>query len=143
MNHPEEACSVSHIYHRLKSEHLASLQYEKNGAAPRPGVQRVSSGTMQGLLLKRVDPIYPAVAKAARVQGAVILRGIISRAGTMEDLTVISGPALLQAAAVDAVKQWIYKAYLINGQPTEVDTTITVNFTFGDGPQAPSAPPPQ
>jgi protein TonB len=101
-------------------------------AAPKPtGPQRVSSGTMAGMLIVRPDPVYPPIAKAAHVQGAVILHAMISKTGTIEDLKVVSGPQMLSGAAVDAVKRWKYKPYLLNGEPTEVDTTITVNFTFG------------
>jgi periplasmic protein TonB len=103
-------------------------------AAPKPtGPTRVSSGTMAGSLISRPDPIYPPIAKAAHVQGAVILHALISKQGTIENLTVVSGPPMLQSSAVDAVKRWKYKPYLLNGEPTEVDTTITVNFTFGGG----------
>jgi protein TonB len=103
-------------------------------AAPKPtGPLHVSSGTMAGALISRPDPVYPPIAKAAHVQGAVILHAVISKQGTIENLTVVSGPQMLQGAAVDAVKRWKYKPYQLNGEPTEVDTTITVNFTFGGG----------
>jgi len=92
---------------------------------------RVSSGTMQGSLISRPDPVYPPIAKAAHVQGAVILHATISKQGTIEGLNAISGPPMLQGAAMDAVRTWKYKPYLLNGEPTEVETTITVNFTFG------------
>jgi protein TonB len=101
-------------------------------APPKPtGPQKVSSGTIAGLLLAHRDPIYPPIAKAAHVQGAVILHATISKTGTIEDLKAISGPPMLQGAAMDAVRTWHYKPYLLNGDPTEVETTITVNFTFG------------
>ena len=105
-------------------------------AAPPPkpaGPQRVSSGTMAGQLISRPDPIYPPIAKAAHVSGAVVLRAIISKTGTIENLQVVSGPEMLRASAIDAVKRWKYKPYLLNNEPTEVDTTVTVNFTFGGG----------
>jgi len=101
------------------------------------GPIRVSSGTMAKSLIFKPDPIYPADAKAAHVQGAVVLHALISKAGTIENLTVVSGPPMLQGSAMDAVKQWKYKPYLLNGQPTEIDTTITVNYTFGDDGAAP------
>jgi protein TonB len=100
---------------------------------PKPaGPMRVSSGTMAGQLISRPDPVYPPIAKAAHVQGAVILHAVISKTGTIEDLKVVSGPPMLTASAIDAVKRWKYKPYLLNNEPTEVDTTITVNFTFGN-----------
>ena len=87
---------------------------------------------MAGSLISRPDPVYPPIAKAAHVQGAVILHAVISKQGTIENLTAVSGPQMLQGAAMDAVRRWKYKPYLLNGDPTEVDTTITVNFTFGN-----------
>jgi protein TonB len=101
---------------------------------PKPtGPVRVSSGTVAGMILSRPDPVYPPIAKAAHVQGAVILHAIISKQGTIENLQVVSGPPMLTGSAMDAVRRWRYKPYLLNGEPTEVDTTITVNFTFGGG----------
>jgi protein TonB len=115
------------------------------------GAIQVSSGTMAGSLISRPDPVYPPVAKAAHIQGAVILHAIITKTGDVEDLQAVSGPPMLQGAAMDAVRRWKYKPYLLNGEPTMVDTTITVNFTFGsDTPgsnqtpaAAPGANPPQ
>jgi TonB family protein len=99
-------------------------------AAP-GGPVRVSAGTVAGMSLLKVDPVYPAEAKAKHVQGAVILHAIISKTGTVETLTVISGPEELRKSAMDAVSKWTYKTYLLNGQPVEVETSITVNYTFG------------
>jgi protein TonB len=91
----------------------------------------VSSGVVQGLAISQPQPVYPAIAKAAHVQGAVVLHAIISKQGTIKNLEPISGPAMLIPAARDAVSQWRYKPYMLNGEPTEVETTVTVNFTFG------------
>jgi TonB family protein len=108
---------------------------QADGPAPPTGPVRISSGTAVGNLMENPNPVYPPMAKAAHVQGAVVLQAIISKTGTVERLNVVSGPPMLTAAAIDAVKQWKYRPYLLNGEPTEVDTTITVNFTFGgDGP---------
>jgi len=63
----------------------------------------------------------------------VVLQAVISKTGTIEKLTVVSGPQMLQSAALQAVQNWRYKPYLLNGEPTEVDTQITVNFNFGGG----------
>jgi protein TonB len=102
--------------------------------APKPsGPVHVSSGVMQGTILQRPEPVYPPIAKAAHVQGTVILHAIISKQGTIEQLTVISGPPMLVNAAKDAVSRWRYKPYLLSGEPTEVETTVNVNFTFGGG----------
>ncbi len=81
-------------------------------------------------IVQRVQPQYPQIARMAGLQGAVRLRAIISKTGTIENLTVMGGPPMLIAAAVDAVKQWRYRPYLLNGEPIEVETEITVNFTL-------------
>jgi TonB family protein len=98
-----------------------------------PGVPvRISAGVMAGNLIYKADPVYPAIAKAAHVQGAVILHAIISKDGTVERLDVISGNGMLVNAARDAVSRWTYKPYLLNGEPTEVETSITTNFSLAD-----------
>ena len=91
---------------------------------------RISQGVTKGLLIHRVEPTYPPLARAARVQGEVILSAIISTTGAIENLQLVSGHPMLVPAALTAVKQWRYKPYLLNGQPTEVETTITVIFTL-------------
>ena len=88
----------------------------------------VSQGVSQGLLIKKVPPEYPAQARQMRVQGAVQLVATISRQGDIENLKVLSGDAILARAAVEAVKQWKYKPYLLDSQPVEIQTQITVNF---------------
>jgi periplasmic protein TonB len=85
---------------------------------------------MEGNLIHRVQPDYPSIAKLAHVQGKVVLRAIISKAGTIENVQVISGPALLVRAARDAVSQWRYRPYLLNNEPVEVETQVTVNFVL-------------
>jgi protein TonB len=101
--------------------------------APPKGPQRVSSGVMAGSKLSGANPVYPPIARAAHVSGAVVLHAIISKEGTIKNLSVISGPEMLRTAATEAVQNWRYKPYLLNGEPTEVDTQITVNFNFGGG----------
>jgi protein TonB len=91
----------------------------------------ISSGVAQGMLLQKTQPVYPPIAKAARVQGTVVLQAKISKTGSIEDLHVISGPAMLQQAALDAVKSWRYRPYLLNNEPVEVETTVNVIFTLG------------
>jgi protein TonB len=103
------------------------------GAQPdvRPAVQpkpHISSGVMEGMLIIKVLPVYPAPARAMRIAGRVELQATISRDGTIENLRVVDGPALLRAAAVNAVQQWRYRPYLLNGDPVEVETTINVDF---------------
>lgn len=96
-----------------------------------PARINISSGVAAGALLNKTTPTYPAIAKAAHVSGAVLLHAIISKSGTIESLQVVSGPEMLRASALDAVRQWRYRPYLLNNEPTEVETTITVNFSFG------------
>ena len=95
---------------------------------------RVSQGVIQGLRVRDVTPTYPPLARAARVQGSVVLAAIIGKDGAIQNLRVMSAasPLLIQSA-LDAVKQWRYRPYLLNGEPVEVDTTITVNFTLSGG----------
>jgi periplasmic protein TonB len=95
-----------------------------------PSTQHVSSGVMQGMLIDKVIPTYPAIARATRTAGAVVLQATISRTGTIENLRVESGPAMLRQAALDAVKQWRYRPYMLNGQPVEVETAVEVDFTL-------------
>ena len=101
-----------------------------NGPAvkPGPGPQRVVSNLTEGQLINRVEPMYPKPAALAGVQGAVKLHAIISRNGKIMSLSVISGPPLLVQAALDAVSQWRYRPYYLNGEAVEVETFITVNF---------------
>ena len=87
----------------------------------------------EGNLVYRVQPKYPPLAQAARIQGSVQMRAIISKTGTIENLTVLSGHAMLVTAAVEAVRQWRYRPYMLNGEPIEVETEITVNFLLGGG----------
>jgi protein TonB len=88
---------------------------------------------MEGNLIRRVQPEYPALARMARVQGTVVIHAIVSKDGTIGHLQVISGPPLLVQAAIDAVRQWRYRPYFLNGEPVEVDTQVTVNFTLSGG----------
>lgn len=97
-----------------------------------PTPVRRSQGVVQSNLIHTVQPIYPRLAIATRTQGTVILEAVITREGTIDSsrLRVLTGHTLLESAAVDAVRQWRYRPTLLNGQPVEVITTITVNFTL-------------
>jgi protein TonB len=95
------------------------------------GPVRLSSIIVAGLALYKPTPAYPAIAKAAGVEGTVVLQATISKNGTIEDLRVASGPAMLQQAALDTVKMWRYRPYLLNNLPVEVETTVNVVFTLG------------
>lgn len=91
---------------------------------------RISQGVTRGLLIHREEPPYPPLAKAARIQGEVLLSAIIDANGVIQNLQVLSGHPMLVPAAMAAVKTWRYKPYLLNGQPVEVETTINVSFVF-------------
>lgn len=92
------------------------------------GPVRVSKGVTDGMLLAPIRPVYPAIARTAGVQGTVVVEAVISETGTIESLRVVSGPVMLQGAAVEAIRAARYRPYRLNGQPTAVETTITVNF---------------
>jgi protein TonB len=104
-------------------------------AVPKVAVQRVrvSQGVTQGMVLHKVQPTYPPLARTARVQGSVLLAAVIGKDGTIQNLHVISGHPLLTQAALEAVRQWRYRPYILNGEPVEVDTQVTVNFTLSGG----------
>jgi periplasmic protein TonB len=91
---------------------------------------RISQGVTKGLLVHRVEPVYPTLAKQARIQGEVVLSAVISVNGDIENLQLVSGHPMLVPNAIAAVRQWRYKPYLLNGQPVEVETTITVIFAL-------------
>jgi protein TonB len=85
---------------------------------------------MEAYLVHRVQPEYPPIAKAARIQGQVLLRAVIAKDGSIENLRVVSGHPMLVTSALNAVRQWQYRPYLLNGDAVEVDTQITVNFVL-------------
>ena len=95
------------------------------------GTMRVSSGVAAGMLVTPIRPVYPPTARAARVEGAVVVEATISREGRIERAHVVSGPAMLAGAALEAVKAARYSPFQLNGSATEVETTITVNFRMG------------
>ena len=88
---------------------------------------------MEGNLILRVQPLYPPLARQARIQGQVILRAVISRSGAIENLQVLTGHPMLVQSAIDAVKQWRYRPYSLNGEAVEVETQVTVNFVLSGG----------
>ena len=95
---------------------------------PAPSSVHLPSKLVEGFLIYKNVPQYPIIPKTAGIQGTVVLQATISKAGTIEGLRVVSGPAMLQQAAIDAVKTWRYRPYLLNQQPVEVETTISVIF---------------
>ncbi|MGA9526944.1 MAG: energy transducer TonB [Terriglobales bacterium] len=94
---------------------------------------RVSSGVSSGLLIRKVAPNYPPLAKQARIQGSVVLHAEIGKDGTIQNLQLVSGHAMLAPAAIEAVRQWRYKPYLLNGEPVAVETEVVVNFSLSGG----------
>lgn len=108
------------------------------GGVNRPyGPVRISGGVMAGQVMNKVDPVYPQEARDKHISGTVVLSVRIGKDGTVQDIQPISGPAVFREPAMDAVKQWTYKPYLLNGQPTEVQTTVTVNFALAGPPETP------
>lgn len=122
------------------AENDPSLSAGPFGSAPavtiaRPaqrGLVRVSSSVVSGMLIDPIKPHYPQIAVVTHTQGTVMLAAIISRTGTIENLRVVSGPSMLQQAALDAVSNWHYKPYLLNGEPVDVETTINVVFKLDE-----------
>lgn len=91
----------------------------------------MSQGVVLAALIHRVEPAYPAIARQIHQEGVVELRAIIARDGTIQQLQIVSGPPILARAALDAVRQWRFRPTLLNGDPVEVDTYITVTFRLG------------
>lgn len=101
--------------------------------APPPSIKRAfrRSEILEGSLIRKVEPKYPPLAIAARIEGSVVLAAVISKAGTIDNLRLVSGHPMLVPAAIGAVSQWRYRPYILNGEVIEVDTQITVNFVLG------------
>jgi protein TonB len=101
-------------------------------AAPLPVARPITVSHMsEGDLVRKILPTYPVLARSARIQGQVVLQAIISKQGIIENLQVLSGHPLLVPAAIEAVRQWRYRPYVLNNEPVEVETQITVNFSLG------------
>ena len=111
-----------------------------NGSRPMPKPPAPAAPThtfrpstlLEGSLIHRVVPVYPPLARTTRIQGAVVLFAVISKAGTIANLRLVSGHPMLVPAAIDAVSQWRYRPYILNNEPVEVETQITVNFILGN-----------
>jgi protein TonB len=141
---PLEVEVVAGNQHRSVSPGDSSVKLDMQpsaAAAPEQSSQgstpAASNGTAQVQLspggaqvVSHVDPSYPLLAKQMKVQGAVILEALISKTGSIQDIQVLSGPAILSEAAREAVKQWHFKPYYQRGQPVETEARITVNFTI-------------
>ena len=109
---------------------LSGLMASASSSVPKPSLAtvRISQGVSQGLLIKRVQPKYPPAALAVRAQGAVQIEATINKEGNVTNLKVLSGDPVLARAALEAVRQWRYKPYYLDGDPVEIQTQITVNF---------------
>jgi protein TonB len=91
----------------------------------------ISAGVAGGLLIQKTAPVYPQLAKEARISGTVVIQATISKYGTIQNPRVVSGSTMLRQAALDAVKSWRYKPYVLDGEPVEVETTVSVSFNLG------------
>lgn len=91
---------------------------------------KVGGNVEQANLISKVTPAYPAEAKQDRIQGKVTLQVVIDKEGRVEEVSVLAGPDALVQAAVEAVRQWVYRPTLLNGDPVKVQTTVDVNFTL-------------
>ena len=107
------------------------------GSPKQPKVQiasqqaiKVTSGVALALLTQKTQPIYPPIAKSARVSGTIVLTATISKTGRVENLSVVSGPPMLRGSAVDAVRTWRFKPYMLYNQPTAIETTINITFSL-------------
>jgi protein TonB len=109
---------------------LSGLMSSASSSVPSPSLAtvRISQGVSQGLLIKRVQPKYPPAALAVHAQGAVQIEATIDKEGNVTNLKVLSGDSVLARAALEAVRQWRYKPYYLDGDPVEIQTEITVNF---------------
>jgi TonB family protein len=108
----------------------AAAASESSNATKTPKQLSVPSAVMSRNLTNKAVPIYPPAAKKAKVQGTVVLGAVIGRDGNIKSLRVISGPSELQQSALDAVRQWTYKPYLLNGDPVEVETTVNIVYSL-------------
>jgi protein TonB len=129
------AAAVGGILGGLGGDILGGLGADASGLAPPPPKtpQRIKLGgnVQEAKIVARPNPAYPPLARQARIQGNVVLHAIIDKDGTVTQLEVVSGHPLLVQSALAAVRQWRYQPTLLNGEPVEVDTTITVNFVLG------------
>jgi len=108
----------------------SSVAAVPNVTKPAPQRVRVTQGVSKGLLVYRIEPTYPPLARQARIQGVVVLTAVIDKDGNIQNLQVVTGHPMLAPAAIEAVKQWRYKPFLLSGQPFEVETTVTVTFSL-------------
>ena len=135
---PDPRCATTQVFSfvggHLSEDELRSLPQTLRIEPPPDGTKRVrvSQGVSNGMLLTKIAPVYPDKAREERIQGMVHLRAVIDATGSIKSLELIDGDPALSPSAMDAVKQWKYKPYTLNGQPVEVETQITVNFVLSE-----------
>jgi len=127
-------CSALSLHLRVDTAAVLAAASSRN-----PAYVKVSAGVMAGNVLTKVMPKYPPEAKKAGIQGTVVLSATIGKKGKVEMLKVVSGPKELQQSSLDAVRQWRYKPFLLNGKPVAVETTVNVIYTLAT-PWKPSPP---
>jgi len=127
---PREQVVLKKVWIVREGEPMPALPGAAATTGAPPKRININAGTAVGFLIYKATPVYPVDAKKARVQGTVVLNAVIGTDGTVKELSVVSGPDMLQQAALDAVRQWRYKPYLLNGEPVEVRTTINIIFTL-------------
>ena len=121
---------AAHAWTFLLLISLLSLGFTQEAPSQRA---QVGAPQMADRIVTKIAPIYPRIARQARIQGTVILQVQINKTGDVESMQLFSGHPMLAPAAIDAVKQWKYKPYLLNGEPVEVETQVQVNFTLAGG----------
>jgi protein TonB len=124
------ACVLTYLLTVGSYAQSSSVQSGNTTIAPAPRHIRVSGGVLAGNIVSKVQPVYPKEARIGRVSGTVVMKVVIGGTGTVDSVEAISGPEELRQAAVDAVQQWVYKPYLLNGNPVAVESTVTVNFNL-------------
>jgi protein TonB len=127
---PEQAPEASSIATGTSSSALSGIVNTNaiNAQKAAQQIVRISQGVSEGMIVKRVQPTYPAQARQMHLEGTVELQANISQSGSISEIKQISGSPILGRAAIDAVRQWKYKPYYLNGQPVEIQTSVTVNF---------------
>ena len=131
---PEPPPASTNLLGGFGGDILGGLGAGSSGAPPPPKQPtriKLGGNVQEAKILARPNPVYPPLAKQARIQGSVVLHAIIDKDGTVTQLEVISGHPLLVQSALAAVKQWRYQPTQLNGEPVEVDTQITVSFVLG------------
>jgi periplasmic protein TonB len=121
---------------RAVLQNNSAPQNSSTFAASQPGQRvRISQGVSTALLVSKVQPVYPPPARQARIQGQVVLKALINQTGDVVSLELVSGHPMLAPAALEAVKQWKYRPYLLNGKAVNVETQVTVNFKLSEPPK--------